>query len=166
MKTNYLLLCVCIAGLAGSASAQQEIKGKVIAVIDGNTIEVLHNNDQKEKFMLFGVDSPELTQDYGDKAKHFLEKLVLQKEVTVTINGKDRWGNALAIVIMKKGDVDLRIELLKEGLAWTAEKNPLPELELYRKLAQEKGYGLWKQANAIPPWIYRRQQSMLQPKSS
>jgi micrococcal nuclease len=56
--------------------------------------------------------------------------------------------------------------LLKEGLAWTAEKNPIPELEEYRIKAKEKERGIWKQENPTPPWIYRRQQSMMQAKSS
>jgi endonuclease YncB( thermonuclease family) len=114
---------------------------------------------------LAGIDSPELTQEYGEKAKKYLEKMLLEKKVIVHFQGKDRKGNKLAVVLLK-GEIDARIELLKEGLAWTSEKDPLPELEVHRTEAQEKGRGLWKEENPTPPWTYRRQQSMLQPKSS
>lgn len=162
MNRIFFLVCLMTTGFA---SAQNELAGKVISVIDGNTIEVLAENNETYKMVLSGIDSPELTQEYGDKAKKFLERLADQKDVVFHLQGKDRWGNYVGVVLIK-GETDPRIELLKEGLAWTAEKNPLPELENYRTTAAEKGKGLWKQDNPVPPWIYRRQQSMMQPKSS
>jgi len=48
----------------------------------------------------------------------------------------------------------------------TAERNPIDELESIKEKAKEKGKGLWKEQDPTPPWIYRRQQSMMQPKSS
>ena len=157
----FLMLMGCLYG----AIANDEITGKVVSVIDGNTLEVVGSDKEKHKITLVGIDSPELLQDFGDKAKRLLEKLTLQKNVTVKFVGKDRWGNYLAEVVVE-GKFDPRIELLKEGLAWTAERNPLPELEEFRTKAQQKGKGLWKQDDPIPPWIFRRQQTMLQPKSS
>jgi micrococcal nuclease len=140
------------------------ITGKVTSVVDGNTIEVLGEDNSTYKIVLAGVDSPELTQEYGDKARKYLEKILLEENVHVSFQGKDRKGNYVAIVL--KDQLDPRIELLKEGLAWTSEKDPLPELETYRTTAQQKGKGLWKDENPTPPWTYRRQQSMMQPKSS
>jgi micrococcal nuclease len=55
---------------------------------------------------------------------------------------------------------------LKEGFAWTSEKDPTPELEIHRTEAQQKSKGLWKESNPTPPWTYRRQQTMLAPKES
>jgi endonuclease YncB( thermonuclease family) len=55
--------------------------------------------------------------------KKFLEKMVLGKKVTMSIKGKDWRGNPLAVVLVN-GKKDPRVELLEEGLAWTAEKNP------------------------------------------
>src|SRR5687768_16727373 len=145
--------------------ANNDVSGTVISVIDGNTLEVSNGEKEKHKLLLFGIDSPELGQEYGDQAKEFLKKLVLNKNVTVQFKGKDRMGNYLAVVMIN-GIVDPRVELLKEGLAWTEEKNPLTELEPYRTIAQQKGLGLWEQKNPVPPWTYRRQQSMRQPKTS
>ena len=144
--------------------AQDELTGKVISVLDGNTLEVATGSNENYKLVLAGIDSPELTQEYGDKAKKFLDRLLGDKEVEFQIRGKDRWGNHLAVVLVD--GVDPRVALLKEGLAWTAEKNPDPELENHRLTAQEKGKGLWKEEDPTPPWIFRRQQTMLQPKSS
>ena len=145
--------------------ANEELTGKVITVIDGNTIEMVTADNEKYKILLHGIDSPELEQEYGDKAKRYLEKILLGKLVVVKIQGKDRYGIRLAVVVID-GREDPRFELLEEGLAWTSEKNPLSELETIKEKAREKGRGLWKAESPTPPWIYRRQQTMMQPKSS
>ncbi len=142
-----------------------EIKGKVIEVIDGNTVQVAGDDRETYRLLLDGIDSPELDQSYGMEAKTFLERMILGKSVIVKLVGKDRRGNSLAEVMIK-GKKDPRIELLKAGLAWTSEKNPLADLESHRINAQLKGNGLWKHENPMPPWIYRRKQTMLQAKSS
>lgn len=139
--------------------------GQVVSVIDGNTVEVRTETNEKLTIILADIDCPELTQEYGQEAKNFLEKLVLKKEVTIELRGKDRKGNNLGVLLIK-GKTDARIELLQKGLAWTSERNPDPDLEEYRTSAQQGGKGLWKESNPTPPWIYRREQSMLQPKSS
>jgi micrococcal nuclease len=141
------------------------MSGQVITVIDGNTVEVRTEANEVMTIILADIDCPELTQEFGDEAKRFLEKLILKKEVTVELRGKDRKGNNLGVLFIK-GKKDARIDLLQEGLAWTAERNPHPDLEIHRTSAQQEGKGLWKQDNPTPPWIHRREQSMLQPKSS
>jgi len=159
------ILLMASASLSLAQTAPDELTGKVITVIDGNTLEVMGGDNQTHTVLLIGIDSPELNQEFGDKAKRLLEKLALEKSVTVRFRGKDRKGQSLAEVLVE-GKEDIRIELLKEGLAWTAERNPLPELEEYRVKAQQKGKGLWKQDDPTPPWTFRRQQTMLQAKSS
>jgi micrococcal nuclease len=144
--------------------SQDELSGKVVQVLDGNTIEISTSSNESYTVVLAGIDCPELNQEYGDKAKRFLEKLLANEEVEFEIQGKDRKGNYLAVVTIKGEDP--RISLLKEGLAWTAERNPDPELENYRIKAVENSKGLWKDEDPTPPWIFRRQQTMLQPKSS
>lgn len=140
------------------------IAGKVVTVIDGNTLEVFTPENETYKILLFGIDCPELGQEYGEKAKRYLEKLILNKEVSVEIQGKDRWGNRLGIILIE--GVDPREELLEQGLAWTAERNPIATFELIKEKSKEKGKGLWKEQNPTPPWIFRRQQTMLQLKTS
>jgi micrococcal nuclease len=160
-------LLIALAGLALATSgfAEEVLKGKVVTVIDGNTIEMVAEDNELYKILLYGIDSPELGQEFGEKAKKVLEKMILDKNVQVKIQGKDRWGNRLGIVLIG-GTRDPRHELLEAGLAWTAERNPIQELEAIREKAQEKGKGLWKEQDPTPPWIYRRQQTLLQFKSS
>ena len=160
-------LVVLLTGLAFTANglAGNVLNGKVTSVIDGNTIEMRADDNETYKIMLYGVDSPELGQAYGEKAKKFLEKMILDKNVNVNIQGKDRWGNRLGVILIE-GTVDPRYDLLEAGLAWTAERDPVQELETIKEKARDKGKGLWKEQDPTPPWIYRRQQTMTQLKSS
>lgn len=162
MKIQLVFIFVSLFGVA-KLYAEEGITAKVIRVIDGNTIEIVSAGNEKQRVVFADIDCPELGQAFGAEAKLFVEKLILQKKVMVQFKGKDRFGNYLAVVMV--GDDDLRVQLLKEGLAWTSEKKPAEDLEPYRSWAQQKSRGLWKQSNPTPPWTYRRQNSMSMPKS-
>lgn len=162
-KCGFLFLLLIV--VSANVLAGEKISGKVKSVIDGNTLEIEDENREIQIVQLAGIDCPELSQEYGDHAKLFLENLALKKKVTFTITGKDRWGKQLGIVLINDR-VDVRVEILKEGLAWTAERNALQEFETIKEDAKENAKGLWKQNNPTPPWVYRRQQTMLQPKES
>lgn len=148
-----------------AAANSEGITGKVISVIDGNTIEFQTADNEVFKFVLSGIDAPELNQEFGQEAKKFLEKLVAGEEAVITIEGKDRLGNRVGTLKYGK-DKDPRAELLEKGLAWTAEKNPKPEFEILKEAAKSHEKGLWEQPNPTPPWTFRRQQTMLTAKSS
>lgn len=164
IRVLLLLLMMGIACISAMATTEI-VEAKVLAVVDGNTLEIRDAEGDVYQIVLSGIDSPELEQEFGAQAKAFLEKIAMKKNVKVQMEGKDRWGNRLAVVWVKE-DVDLRVELLKAGLAWTAERNPIPTLENVRIEAQDKGKGLWTSNEPTPPWIYRRQQSMMQAKGS
>jgi micrococcal nuclease len=160
-----LLILMIIVAICSARASDQLLEVEVSAIVDGNTFTIRFNDGDAYDIQLSGIDSPELEQDFGEEAKQFLQKKIFNKRVKVQLLGKDRWGNRLAVVWLK-GEVDLRVELLKEGLAWTAERNPLPELENVRMEAKNKGKGLWKASEPTPPWVFRRQQTMLEAKGS
>jgi micrococcal nuclease len=162
-----LLILAFLILLVTSAFPKGEVFfATVTSVIDGNVFEITSEDKLVQRLSLAGIDCPEGGQPYFENAKTLLEKLILNKQVRVQIEGKNRWGHYLAIVTVVKTGLDPRLELLEQGLAWTAEKAPAPELEAIRVNAEGKSRGLWKDENPVAPWIYRRQQSMLQAKSS
>ena len=144
--------------------ATEFIAGEVTAIHDGNTLEVSTKEKQTYRITLMGIDCPELQQAYGKEARDFLAQWLLHQEVTVQIHGKDRNKNYVGIVLLTEGE-DVRVALLEQGLAWTAEQNPIPELELIRNDAARNGKGLWREQSPLAPWVFRRQQSMLEAKS-
>lgn len=160
-----LIFGIVTALMFSGLEVAKDVRGKVIAVIDGNTFQVRDQDKRIHKILLTGIDCPELEQEYGLEAKKFLEKMILHKDVTIYDKGKDRLGNPL-VEVKIKGVKDPRIELLKEGLAWPDEKNTRTDLEYLRESAQLRGKGLWKQSNPTPPWVYRREQTLSTRKNS
>lgn len=149
---------------SASVVTAEEIVGKVVSVIDGNTFELQVEGDLYE-IILYGIDCPDLGQPYAEEAKVLLEKIILKKTLTVTIEGKNRYGVRMGTLLVKN-KIDPRNDLLENGLAWTAERNALEDLEKLRQNARDRKVGIWTQEDPVPPWIYRRTQSMLRPKSS
>ena len=46
-----------------------DFSGPVVSVLDGDTLEVLHNH-HPERIRLSGIDCPEKGQAFGQRAKH------------------------------------------------------------------------------------------------
>ena len=87
--------------LAASAMAG-EFTGPVVGVLAGDTIEVLHKK-HPERIRLSGIDCPEKGQPFEEKAKHATSALVIGKEVTVQMHGKDKDRHTLAEVVLSDG---------------------------------------------------------------
>ncbi len=161
MKSKILLLVFCTGSLFSFAN--EELKGKVTSIIDGNTIEITLSSGEKYKVLLHGIDCPDLGQNFAENARTLLQKLLLSKNITIIVKGKDRLGNRLGDILVE-GVPDPKRELIRTGLAWTTDSDP--ELESLKEHARDQGLGIWSEENPTPPWLYRRQQAMVQPKSS
>ena len=70
-----------------------------IAVLDGDTIEVLHNG-RAEHIRLNGIDCPEKGQPFGKRAEQTASELVIGKEATLRTSGKGKYGRTLADVLL------------------------------------------------------------------
>ncbi len=85
-----------------SIETYADVSGPVAGIIDGETIEVLHNN-KAERIRLNGIDCPEKGQAYGQKAKHAASDLAFGKEVTLHTFGKDKYGRTIGEVLLPDG---------------------------------------------------------------
>ena len=56
--------CLFLALLCGTPSFAGDFTGQVVSVLDGDTIEVLHNQ-HTERIRFNGIDCPEKGQAYG-----------------------------------------------------------------------------------------------------
>jgi micrococcal nuclease len=87
--------------------------GKVFSILDGDTLEVLHN-DLPERIRLSGIDCPEKGQAYGKRAKQAASGLVYGKDVTLQTFGKDKYGRTIADVLLPDS-MNLNQELVTQG---------------------------------------------------
>ena len=58
----------------------------VVSVLDGNTIEVLHNT-HPERVRLSGIDCPEKGQAFGNRAKQAVSVLVFGRDIILQTHG-------------------------------------------------------------------------------
>jgi endonuclease YncB( thermonuclease family) len=148
----YLLTLVLTIPFALGAKS---LTGKVVKVIDGDSIVLLKNKRQYE-IRLVNVDCPEYKQAYGNQARHFTANLVFGKIVRAEYESKDKYGRLLAEVFLPDGR-SLNRDLVRNGYAWKYDRysndSTLEELE---QQARKNKIGLWKDPDPTPPWEFRR----------
>ena len=69
--------------LSSSSAYAVDFQAKVIHIADGDTITVLNDTNEQIKIRLNGIDCPEKSQAYGNKAKGFTKELVAGQAVPV-----------------------------------------------------------------------------------
>jgi micrococcal nuclease len=135
-------------------------QGKVVGISDGDTITVMHNS-RGEKVRLYGIDTPEKHQDFGNKAKQFISNMVFGKYVEVESVTKDRYGRTVGLVYINAQC--LNEELLRAGFAWVyikyCKKAICTDWRRLEATAKVNKTGLWSHTNPISPWEYRHSKS-------
>jgi micrococcal nuclease len=100
--------------LAGFAQAE-EFEARVIAVMDGDTVLVLRN-DQKLKVRLLNIDAPELEQPWGRESRDALASRVLKRQVHLSSSAVDAYGRLLADISVDGSSVSEA--QVRDGNAW------------------------------------------------
>ena len=90
--------------------------GRVVAVLDGDTIEVLDDNKKLNRVRLIEIDAPERGQAYGRVAQKALAQKINQRQVQVKYKEKDRYGRILGEIILNGENINLW--LVQNGYAW------------------------------------------------
>ncbi|EPZ1733735.1 thermonuclease family protein, partial [Escherichia coli] len=112
--------------LAGILSTlNQEIQGKVIRVLDGDTIEVLQDK-KPVRIRLANIDAPEKKQAFGRWSANQLKALLAAQPVTVTYTQTDRYGRIIGHVFTTNG-TDASRFMVQSGAAWVYERYNVDE---------------------------------------
>jgi len=130
--------------------------GPVVSVLEGDTIEVLHNM-HPERVRLSGIDCPEKGQAYGNNAKQAASALVFGRDVILQTHGQDKYNRTLADVFLRDG-THVNQMLVKDGWCWWYRKHA-PEdtvLERLEQAARKAKKGLWADPRPVPPWEWRK----------
>ena len=156
-----IFLLLLGAVLSGPHALAAVFTGTVIAVIDGDTI-LLKPVDGKTmprlflKIRLADIDAPEKDQAFGDDSGRALAGLVLRKQVQVVTVAGDDYGRQVGRVSL--GNLDVNRYMVQRGLAWASTRyRHNPELVALQQEARRARWGLWSQAEPVPPWVWRKQ---------
>ena len=130
--------------------------GKVVRVIDGDSIHVKINDEQFLIVRLFGVDAPELDQRFGQRSKKYLSTLILNQVIQLQFLELDNYGRRLAIIFNDEG-LNINLDLIETGHAWVYQNYFAdPKWLSLQRQAKEGRKGLWRKTSPIPPWVFRR----------
>ncbi len=135
-----------------------QVSGKVVDVVDGDTLTMETNSGQLLRLRLKEVDAPEPGQIFGRQARQFVEDLLLGEIVEVRYSVADRYGRAIGEVFFPDGRI-LNRELVRHGLAWHYRVHfPVDEsLKEQEYRAWKQKAGLWVDPSVVPPWEFRRE---------
>lgn len=160
MKFLVAGLLALVATLAPAAD-WQSFSGRVVGVVDGDTVDVLTPERRTRRIRLMGIDAPEKRQAFGTRAKQHLADLVFGQGVEIRWRHLDRDGRVLGQVF--RADRDLNAQMVADGYAWWFAKYQREQLLADRKAyaeahaaARVARLGLWRDDNPIPPWEFRR----------
>lgn len=147
--------CLIMAWLAMVSPALAEtFQGKVVRVLDGDTIDVLRERTPL-RIRLSEIDAPESGQPFGTKATGFVREHAAQKQVTVKVVDTDRYGRSIGEIFLPDGS-SLNRMLVQEGYAWWYRRYSRDaSLGVLEAQARTNRKGLWADPNPIAPWEWR-----------
>ena len=164
MRVLLFLLIFVLSVLSVGCDSQKPIKngfkpvqvvGECVYVYDGDTV-LVDAGGKKTKIRLYGIDAPELSQEFGDKSRALLSRLVEKKRITVSVTGEDKYGRLIGVVFFDGMDVNAL--MLKNGAAWHyKDYDKSTEYAELESLARKERLGLWATRSIMAPWDYRKQ---------
>ena len=154
-------LAICVGGaLWRFSKPESEFDGRVLRVVDGDTVEVMRASSETMSVHLAGIDAPERNQKYGQEAAAVLAGMLAGRTVRVRVLAVDRYKRP--IVLLALNGADVAESLVRSGSAWVYRKylSSLPEDMRSRYIAAENEAksleaGLWADHNPVPPWEWR-----------
>jgi len=148
------LLWLGLAGPGGVSAADEADIYTVVRVYDGDTI-LVEGPGGRMPVRLLGIDAPETSkgkgepgQPYSRKAQRHLAGLILNRPITLSVHGADRYQRILAVVYCSGQDVNHA--MLQAGLAEVYrgrtpegfDKSPYLAAEAEARKAET---GMWRQ---------------------
>jgi endonuclease YncB( thermonuclease family) len=168
------LVAVLLAWGAAQACADGRVC-LIVGVSDGDTLTARCGEPgayQQIKVRLSGIDAPEKRQPYGERARQALASLTFQRWARLECRKTDRYGRSVCTVWVAPASspdrpqtLDAGLTMLTVGMAWwyrayASEQTPEArgQYEFAEIEAKAKRVGLWRDAQAIAPWEWRRLQ--------
>ena len=152
MKYRWLLLITPVL----MADAHGEIDATVLKIkriSDGDTLV----STEDIRIRLWGIDTPERDQPYGDSATGALANMLDNQKLYLKTMDVDRYGRKVAVIYTADGD-EVNLKMVCDGHAWWYERyaSRASDYEQCQEDAQKNKRGLWAEENPLAPWDWRR----------
>ena len=169
------LLLASLLSLPVLAQAAEPRTCLVVGVSDGDTITArcgAAGDYEQVKVRINGIDAPEKRQPFGQRSKEALSDLVYMKDAQIECGKVDRYGRSVCKVMVAPASaprvpktLDAGLAMVTVGMAWwyraySREQTPQErgQYEFAEFEAQAKHVGLWRDAEPVAPWDWRKAQ--------
>ncbi|CAH6622511.1 TPA: thermonuclease family protein [Citrobacter braakii] len=153
---KYLFVVLPLIGLNLPFCAQADINGKIVRVLDGDTVEIMADS-VLTRIRLNGIDAPEKAQPFGQRSKQALSEMVAGKTVLAAGEQYDKYGRLLATLMLDGRDVNA-IQVYS-GMAWVYRYKgnaTMPKYLRYERDARTARRGLWSEKEPVEPALWRK----------
>lgn len=162
IRSGPLLLAVlCLAVLSSAAGdAPAGETGRVVRIIDGDSLIVRQQDGTDVEVRLYGIDAPEYRQPWSKRSRQALGGLVRDRGVQLEVTTIDAYGRSVAVVRRDPDGLDVGRAMVRLGHAWVYRRyTDDPTLIDLEDEARAAGRGLWSmpESERVPPWQWRRQ---------
>lgn len=141
-----------------AAILSETLTGKVVGVIDGDTIEILVGREPSPamvRIRLAEIDAPEQGQAFGQRSKQALSEKIFGKIVEAEVTDIDRYERKVAII--RESQENVCYWMVEKGWAWQYRQySKSKQLAAIEATARKERRGLWADANPIPPREWRK----------
>jgi endonuclease YncB( thermonuclease family) len=150
--------------------ADNLVWGKVIRILDGDTIEIKNDQGQSIRVQLAYIDAPDMDPKTGEaqplhqESMNALGKIIRNKEVIIESLGVDRFKRIKGIVFLDK--INVNLVMVRKGMAEIynpVRVSPKAYNQRYvtafldaEKLARSNKTGVWGINNYSSPYKFRR----------
>lgn len=130
----------------------ETFKGQVIGLSDGDTLEIMHGRNI-ERINLYGIDTPESNNLFGQKVLTFTEEMVTGKNVTIELMATNLAGQKAGLIEIN--GINLNRKLVQKGYAWVTDDCTADYCNEWQELqenARKNKDGLWAIPDHQAPW--------------
>lgn len=151
----YFFFLIIFLFISPVNAENKTIHGKVIEIIDGNSLTVLDTTNKRFQIRLAEIYAPEHDQPYSRRAREELSYLTLGKDVRIDIQMGDEKERNIGKVFVDK--IYINGAMVAAGAAWVYRQySDDPRLLETEKIARQSKQGLWSLVDPIEPWEWRR----------
>lgn len=160
-KNLSLVSRLLLLGLMAAPAYSETISGRIVGVVDGDTVVLLDPALKQYRVRLQGIDAPESKQPFGQRSKQNLSNLVYGRQVVAECGKQDKYKRSVCKIVVDGRDANLA--QIEAGMAWWyrayAKEQTAVDRAAYESAeiaAREAKRGLWTDPAPVAPWDWRR----------
>jgi micrococcal nuclease len=131
-----------------------QLTGRVVGIVDGDTVDVLVHPNRKVRVRIHGVDAPERNEPFSQQALSFTRVFMFSRDVTLMGRDIDPYDRLVARIVVDGADASAA--MLSAGLACHFRRySDDPILEAAEQAARTSRRGFWAPGALQPACVGR-----------